>query len=126
MMINVAVQRLHKHKGKMNNLEDIIRQHEYDNRPRGNPLELDFMSTTRSINHVTKRLAVDVCVLEAMLLVLERILKWELEIKKTKCEGNEQSLNSVPGETYKWLSIINEKIAYLKDTCHHQLSGAKY
>lgn len=113
MMIDVSVQRLNEHDCKMNDLEEIIGQHEYHDRPRGNPLELDFMSTTRSINYVTKRVAVDVCVLEAMLIVLQRITEWGLEVERTKHDGERQSLNSIPGEKHERSSIFEEKIMYL-------------
>jgi hypothetical protein len=108
----------------MNYLEEILGQHEYKNCPIGNPLELDLIGMTRSINFVTKQVAVDVCRLEDLLRALERIAEWKAEIDKNKWDANEQS--PVPRERYGGSSVVDEKIAYLKDTCRHELSGAKY
>ena len=127
LMIDFSVQRLNTYDCTMNDLEEMMGQHEYNDRPRGNPLELDFVGTTRRINHVTKRLAVDVCMLESMLLALERIEEWKRELEKQRRNDNELSpAYSAPEEIDKGSSIVDEKIAYLKDTCHLQVSGAKF
>lgn len=123
-MIDLCVQRLNETDCKMNDLEETIGQHEYHNRPRGNPLDLDFMGTTRRINFVTKQIAVDICRLEASLLALERIAEWETEIEKNEWDPSGQS--PIPREIYHGSSVVNEKIAYLKDTCRIQLLDAKY
>jgi hypothetical protein len=124
LMIDLCVQRLSESDYKMNHLEEILGQHEYNHRPIGNPLEFEIISMTRSINFVTKQVAVDVCRLEDLLRALEGIAEWKAEIEKNKWDANEQS--PVPREICEGSSVVDEKIAYLKDTCHHELSGAKY
>jgi hypothetical protein len=127
LMIEFSVQRFIRYDCKINSLEEVIGQHEDHDRPRGNPLALDFLGTTRSINYVTKKVGIDVCRLEAMLIALEKIAEWKSEIEKNKWSGNEQFLVSlISRETHKGSSIVDEKIVYLKDTCIHQLSDAKY
>jgi hypothetical protein len=123
-VIDLCVQRLNETDYKMSDLEELIGQHEYSHRLRGNPLELDFIGTTKNINFVTKQLAVDICRLEASLLVLEKIAEWKMETEKNKGDASDQF--QVPREIVQGSSVVDEKITYLKDTCRHQLSDAKY
>ena len=51
--------RLHASDHEINDLEQSMGQHEYENTPRGSPLEIDFTTTTRKLNFITKRVGVD-------------------------------------------------------------------
>jgi hypothetical protein len=55
----------------LNVLEESMGQHEYANRPVGNPLELDFMATTRRLSAVSRILQVEKMRLGSFLLSLE-------------------------------------------------------
>jgi hypothetical protein len=126
LMIYFSVDRLDSYDLNVKDLEEITQQ-EYGRRARGNPLELDFAGNTRRINHVTTRIAADISILESMLLALERIAEWKIEIEKQRFNGNKLSPGpSSPEEIDIGSSIVDEKIADLKDTCHLQLSVAKY
>jgi hypothetical protein len=127
IMIDFSVQRLNKYDFKLNDLEEIMGQDEHHDLPIGNPLDLDFMGTTRIINHVTKMAAVEICILESMLLALERITEWKKELEKPKQSTDENYPEfSATGDTSKSSSVVDEKISFQKDTCHLQLSVAKF
>jgi hypothetical protein len=88
----------------MSKLEGIMGQHNYPHRIRGNPQELNFKDMTLSINHVTTRIAVDIFILESILLALERITEWKKEIEKQRLNENKLSpASSSPEEINKML-----------------------
>ena len=132
-MVDFVLQRQANHDIKVNDLEELMGQHDYPDRPRGNPLELDFLTTTRSLNAVTKKVAVDICVLEELLLVLGRVGEWRVDLMRSKGKGKaDEESGGMEGSQEKEIeerkaeTLVSEKIEYLKDTCRHQLAAAKY
>ena len=59
-------------------------QHEYADRPRGNPLELDFLATTTGLNCIGKTICVDVICVSCIADTLERLLEWKAEIAQAR------------------------------------------
>jgi hypothetical protein len=88
-------------------------QHEYIGRPTGNPLELDFLSTTRSLNWVANKIAVDIVRMKGMLRALERMGSWAAKLNsgKEKAEGED---------------VIGDKMGFLMDDCRILLEEAEY
>lgn len=75
---------------RLNELEEVMGQHEYVNRPMGDPLEIDFIAATRTLNMTTRLLGVERMRLGANILALEMILKEtkELEMECSAGDGD--------------------------------------
>jgi hypothetical protein len=67
-VIDTCIERLDTSDGKLNELEATMGQHEYDHRPKGNPLELDFLAMTRALNHVGRMVGADLSRLNSILI----------------------------------------------------------
>jgi len=58
---------------RLNELEETVGQHEYINRPKRDPLDMDFVGTTRTLNTTSRMLGVERMRLGACLLALDLI-----------------------------------------------------
>jgi hypothetical protein len=67
---------------KLNSLEETTGQHEYINRPLGNPLEIDFITVTRTLNFLARVLGIEKMRLGSTLLALDLISKEFRELEK--------------------------------------------
>lgn len=107
-------------------------QHEYEYRRRGNPLELDFLATTRTLNFWGKRVAVDVVRLKCQILALEKMREWEkmtvMQVRdELRNKGGRREVGSVAGSLEVGTQTsVAERIEYLKDTCDVLLYEAEY
>jgi hypothetical protein len=112
---------------KLNGLEETMSQHEYDNRPKGNPLDLDFLVTTRTLNHISKRVGVDVLRLESVVLVLEKIQQWKKQIvTHSQRIHNDAEKAIVAEETSNDFHMAEEETSFLIDPCRIYISRAQY
>lgn len=75
LVINSISERIQVADIKLNELEEIMGQHEYINRPVGNPLEMDFVAATRTLNFLARVLAVEKMRASSLLLALDMIIK---------------------------------------------------
>jgi hypothetical protein len=91
-------------------------QHEYENTPRGSPLEIDFTTTTRKLNFINKRVGVDTFNLGCVLLALETVKSW----------GNENWKRIVSKENEERNSEMKQKICNITDSCRSLLLLADY
>ena len=69
---------IHKWDKDINGLEEEMGQHEYSSRPLGNPLDMDFTKAMRKLNHISKRVGVDILNLGFVKLSLETTESWGL------------------------------------------------
>jgi len=111
----------------LNNLEESMGQHKYMNRPRGNPLELDFIATTRDINVESRRLGLCTARLRGVLLALELILS---ETEKTLMQSNlrpikSEATTSLPAAP-DGFCIMDDMIANLVNSCKNTLARVEY
>jgi hypothetical protein len=102
---------------KLDDLEETMGQHEYEDRPKGNPLEIDFLSTTSALNHISKRLAVDVLRLSTMQVALEKISQWKKEIADSQNLTKQTEGIGLTEKHSHGFRMIDEKIAYLTNHC---------
>jgi hypothetical protein len=91
-------------------------QHEYGDRPLGNPLEADFVAVTRALNYVGKR--IELCRLHFgnVLLAVESLEKFNLQVVRER-EGKEE------GEGEVW---VEEMIGELRGECRSLILMAEY
>jgi hypothetical protein len=94
-------------------------QHEYEDRPIGNPLEMDFTSATRKLNHISKRVGVDILNLGFLIKSLEAVENCYKEIHN----GVEGALKGTEEMTCQ---SMKETTAIMKDDCHSLLLLAEY
>lgn len=104
---------------EVNELEELMGQHEYSDRRRGNPFELDFTAATRKLNHVSKVTGVDALNTEFMMLAFETIDAWMINITRDGAEGTD-----IIGVTT--CVKMQEKIIWLTDSCRSLLLLAEY
>jgi hypothetical protein len=102
---------------RINDLQDSMGQHEYGDRPLGNPLEADFVAVTRALNYVGKRISLSAQHFGNVLLALESLEGFEVHVKKQRGEEEEESEGSY---------MIEEKIEELKSECRSLLLMAEY
>lgn len=105
--------RVHDWDKSINDLEEFMGQHEYRDRPIGNPLETDFTSATRKLNHISKRLGVDISNLGCVKLSLETVQTLSLSLMMDR-EANRQNPAKIPETTHE---AMKEKIISLQDHC---------
>jgi hypothetical protein len=69
-------------KSKLQNLEEMIGQHESLIRPRGNPTEIDFEATTRKLNYISKKVGTKIVQMKSMLQILAKMREFKADIDK--------------------------------------------
>ncbi len=123
----------------LNDLEEELGQHENEGRPRGDPLEIDLVKETRSLNHVGKRVSADELRVGMLLAGLRGVGGWGSDSESDdECYGEEhdelehRSDGKGVRRRRKWKEgmmgerEIQEKIAHLKDSCRALLIMAAY
>lgn len=95
---------------KLNGLEETMGQHEYVNRPMGSPLEIDFISTTGTLNAISRNLGVETMRVGAILLALHSIL------------DNSKQMTKEPNG----LAMMDELIGCQINACENLLLRAEY
>jgi hypothetical protein len=103
-------------------LEEAMGQHNHTGRPIGNPLELDFVSTTRSLDTIGHQVAFDVVRLRELVLALEKMSICILDSIKfdATVDGKEQAGDTQTGD---WLQkfegspMIASRLEFVKDSC---------
>jgi hypothetical protein len=116
---------------QLDELEEAMGQHNHTGRPIGNPLELDFVSTTRSLNAIGHQVAFDMVRLRELLLALEKMSMCILESLKfdPTVGGKEQAGDTQSGD---WLQkfegspMIASRLEFVKDSCTVLLLEAEY
>jgi hypothetical protein len=117
--IDLSHDRITDSHDKINVLEECMGQHEYIGRPTGNPLDLDFLSTTRSLNWVANKIAVDTIRINGIMCALERMDAWAAKLKYIRIENSAKW--KTDGE-----EIIKDKMRFLMDDCRILLQEAEY
>jgi hypothetical protein len=112
---------------KLNELEEIMGQHEWSNRPVGDPLGIDFTGATRRLYSVSRALGLERTRVESMLLNLGEMWKITRESSDVKDvngdgEGDEYMNDEVRGSVkVKSESdderVIEELVKYHINTC---------
>jgi hypothetical protein len=123
-MVSDIYRRINIHHQKLDEVEAVTGQHEYSIIPSGNPLELDFVSTTRSLNSIGNRVGIDILRLKCILSILEQLVKWGHALKEARI-GDDRAEIPPDNTQHEGEALITEKIAYLKDTCHVLLVEAE-
>lgn len=111
--------RIHEWDKDINGLEEEMGQHEYPSRPVGNPLDMDFTKATRKLNHISKRVGVDILNLGYVKLSLETTESWGLG---KDCAGKE-SLIEIEGGADQ---AMKEKRILMREECRSLLLLADY
>lgn len=111
--------RIHSWDKDINGLEEVMGQHEYEDRPLGNPLEMDFTSATRKLNHISKRVGVDILNLGFLTRSLDIVEKWHSEI----LNKGERAFNGIKEVSCQ---EIKKEMALMKEECHSLLLLAEY
>ena len=124
LLLETAIENCHLKLGTadqvLNDLEEKIGQHEHLNRPRGDPLVVDFEIITRRINFFGKHMALNAARLQAFTRVLEKLAAFRydtLQGRSCRQEGLEAQVSG--GE-------VEDRLAYLLDTCHVLSNQAEY
>ncbi|KAF8856034.1 hypothetical protein BDZ45DRAFT_675834 [Acephala macrosclerotiorum] len=99
---------------RLNELEETMGQHQWINRPLGDPLKLDFISTTRTLNFTARTLGVEKMRIQGILLTLSNIL---LEVE------NLHTLDPQEANTYTWMK---ETLAYHTNTAQNLVLRTEY
>lgn len=123
-MVSDIYRRINVHHQKLDEIEAITGQHEYSRIPSGNPLELDFVSTTRSLNFIGNGVGIDVLRLKCILSILEQLVEWGHALKEART-GDDRAEIVPDNSRYEGEAIVTEKIAHLKDTCNVLLVEAE-
>src|SRR5271167_1593007 len=116
LSVNTSAKRIQCAELRLNDLEEMMGQHEYANMRKGRPLKIDFESATTSLNFHTKWLAVQSMRLGSILLALDQIVFETREIAKRR-SGNvgEPDFASLTSE-FDSLRMMEEFVAYLVNT----------
>ncbi|KUJ23863.1 uncharacterized protein LY89DRAFT_776084 [Mollisia scopiformis] len=99
---------------RLNGLEELMGQHEWINRPVGDPLKLDFVTTTRALNFTSRNLGVEKMRVQGQLLCLSNLLE-EVELLHKSYPCSE--------DTYTWMK---ETIANHRNTAKYLLVRTDY
>ena len=111
--------RIHRWDKDVDELEEVMGQHEYEGRPLGNPLEMNFTSKTRKLNYLGKRVGMDILHLGFVKFSLEIVESWN----KSSIFGGKESLDGV-GEPI--CHAMKEKTILMKEDCRLLLLLAEY
>jgi hypothetical protein len=111
--------RIHRWDKDLDELEEVMGQHEYEGRPLGNPLEMDFTGKTRKLNYLSKRVGVDILHLGYVKVSLETVESWS---KSLICGGKE----SFDGVGEPICHAMKEKTTLMKEDCRSLFLLAEY
>lgn len=123
-MVDVCQERLKQTEVKLKGLEALMGQHEYKNRPQRNPLDIDFLAATRTLNYVSKKVAKDIMRLGSLIGVLQKIREFKKDIDRDELEESGRIPNSETVEMGP--RVMDEKIEYLMDNCRALVAVAEY
>jgi hypothetical protein len=126
LSVKTSAERIQCAELRLNELEEMMGQHEYANMRKGRPLEIDFESATTSLNFHTQWLAVQSMRLGSVLLALDQMVFETREIAKHR-DGNVGKLDlaSFTSESDS-LCMMEEFVAYLANTAKNLLLRAEY
>jgi hypothetical protein len=130
-LVKASQERLSDSHQRLDELEESMGQHEYTGRPTGSPLDLDFLSTTRSLNWIGNKVGIDVLRLREMLLALQKLSLWESELNNgsqvTTSSNEERSVGYANSfQSLKALPVITTRLDFAKDSCTILLLEAEY
>jgi hypothetical protein len=126
LSINTSAERIQCAELRLNELEEMMGQHEYANMRKGRPLDIEFEPATTSLNFHTKWLAVQSMRLGSVLLALDQI-EFETRGITNRSGGNVRKLNSAsPISEFDSLLMMEEFVAYLGNTAKNLLLRAEY
>jgi hypothetical protein len=111
---------------RLNELEETMGQHEYTNRPKGDPLELKFEETTSRLNFIGRTLAVQRLRVGSTLRNLEKILQEAKDLSNEGENGPETSPHADLPRTLDDFRMINELVTYQTDACQQLLLRLEY
>jgi hypothetical protein len=126
LVLDSCNERIQHSDRKLNTLEEVMGQHEYANLPKGNPLKLDFIATSRQLNFVGRTVGTETMRLGSMLRSLEKIeeyTKWISESRNIGNEGNGSAANQMLADND--LGMM-EHVAYLRNACQVSLLRAEF
>jgi hypothetical protein len=112
--VRMLVDRMRMHHKKLDDLENSAGQHEYNNVPLGNPLELDFVSTTRRLNFIGCGLSFDLVRIKCILLAFEQITHWRLSLASSRSYDHDSKDQSINNDS---CVILTSRVEYLENTC---------
>jgi hypothetical protein len=115
--IDTYVEQIETCEAEVKRLEQVMGQHEWANIPIGNPLELDYIATTRRLNFLVRTFAVESMRLDGTLLTLERLAIYIKEITMVSTECDSGINKTSQKKTHEGSNEIEEKIAYLQNAC---------
>jgi hypothetical protein len=119
LVISSNADRIQAANWRLNELEEAMGQHVYVNRPVGDPLELDFIATTRTLNTTSRMMGVETMRLGANILALEMILKETKELQM-KEDDEQRSRNDEAN------LMIAEWCASQMNACRNLVLRAEY
>jgi hypothetical protein len=113
--------------GDLDALEEEGGLHGYDNRRRGNPLEMDFMKATQILHFANRTLGLDTLRLQFTIPPLTQVIS---ETKKITAQEHAQLRGLGKTGTHMLVSdghiMMEEFVGYLKSYCKNQLLRAKF
>jgi hypothetical protein len=110
--------------GDLDALEEESGLHGYDNRRRGNPLEMDFMRAIQVLHFANRTLGLDTIRLQFIIPSLMQIMN---ETKKIAAQEQDRSRRlGIPMLVSDGRGMMEEFVGYLKNYCKNQLLRAKF
>lgn len=110
---------------KLDLLQNSAGQHEYKGVQCGDPLELDFVSTTRRLNFIGNEVAMRVLRIKALLSTLDQVDEWERGFQGGGSMDHPAGIE-LDNVLTEGRDVLTTKIAYLRDTCNILLFEAEY
>lgn len=111
----------------LNTLEEDSGLHGYDNRPKGNPLEMDFIKAIELLHFRSRTLGLDTLRLEYVGPALRQVLNETKEITAQSLNrSSEFGNNAIPMAASSGLRMIEELVGYLYNSCENQILRGKY
>jgi len=105
---------------QLDELEETTGQHEWVNRPRGDPMELDFVSVTRKLNFISGTLGGESMRVKGTLLTLEKIVE-EIDLLVLSGSGDSGAGN-LKGQG----KVLKEMVAYYSNKCQNLSLRAEF
>ena len=127
LVIDLCAAKIDVVDGDLNALEEESGLHGYDNRPRGNPLDMGFMSAIQILHFSNRTLGIDTMRLQFIIPTLKKI---RVESSKIAADQLDQSkvggLTKDPVFISDGLRMMEEVVDYLEDYCYNQLLRARF
>jgi hypothetical protein len=124
VVLNLSISALDKTEGELTEITAATGQHRYLNSPTVDPLGIDFIRNTRSLNYLSKKIGAEAALLESLIHALEKIRIFGQGIEKALIQDTEKV--EIPSSFSTSSIVIGERVEWFVELCRSFFIQSSY